>query len=93
MTENKLNIKSRVVDLDYGEYTAPRIFYLNDKIYITTTDLQAKKVYLFDSQSEVIANFPVFGTAAAELQELDNDSDLELVTQSDEKTIVVYKLH
>ena len=93
MTEDKLNIKSRTVDLDYGEYTSPRIFYLDDKIYITTTDLQSKKVYLFDSQAKPIANFPVFGTSAAELQKLDNRKGLELVTQADSKTIVVYKLH
>ena len=93
MTENKLNIKSRTVDLDYGDYTAPRIFYLNDKIYVTTTDLQSKKVYLFDSQAKPIANFPVFGTSAAELQELDKDKGLELIIQSDSKNITVYKIH
>ena len=93
MTENKLNIKSRTVDLDYGEYTAPRMFYLNDKIYVTTTDLQSKKVYLFDSQAKSIPNFPVFGTSAAELQKLDKDRGLELITQSDGKNIVIYKLH
>lgn len=93
MTENKLKIKSRTVDLDYGEYTTPRIFYLNDKIYVTTTDLQSKKVYLFDSQAKSIPNFPVFGTAAAELQELDKDKGLELITQSDDKTLVIYKIH
>lgn len=93
MTENKLNIKSRYVDLDYGDYTPPRIFYLNDKIYITTTDLQSKKVYLFDSQAKPIPNFPIFGTSSAELQMLDKERGLELITQSDTKNIVVYKLH
>ncbi|WP_040757057.1 hypothetical protein [Winogradskyella psychrotolerans] len=93
LRENRLIIKSRTVDLDYGEYTEPRIFYLNDKIYVTTTDLQSKKVYLFDSQGKSIPNFPVFGTSAAVLEKLDNDSGLELITQSDDKTIVVYKLH
>lgn len=93
LTENKLNIKSRTVDLDFGDYTAPQIFYINDKIYVTTTDLQSKKVYLFDSQAQPIPNFPVFGTSIAELQKLDNDSGLELITQSDSKTIVVYKLN
>lgn len=93
MNENKLFIKSRRVDLDYGVYTDPRIYYLNDKIYITTTDLQSKKVYLFDSQAKPIPNFPVFGTSAAELQKLDKSKGLELITQADDKTIVVYKLH
>ena len=93
LTENKLNIKSRSVDLDFGDYTAPKIFYINDKIYITTTDLQSKKVYLFDSQAKPISNFPVFGTSVSELQKLDKDTGLELITQSDSKTIAVYKLN
>ena len=93
LTDDILNIKSRGVHLDYGEYTEPRIFYINDKIYITTTDLQSKKVYLYDSQAKPIPNFPVFGVSSAELQELDKDSGLELITQSDNKTIIVYKLN
>ena len=79
--------------MDYGDYTAPRIFYLNDKIYITTTDLQSKKVYLFDSQAKPIPNFPVFGISAAEMQKLDKNAGLELITQSDDKNLIVYKLH
>jgi ribosomal protein L23 len=93
MRENQLKIKSRTIDLDYGDYTDPKIFYLNDKIYVTTTDLQSKKVYLFDSQAKSIPNFPIFGTSAAELQKLDKSKGLELITQSDDKSIVIYKLH
>ena len=93
LTENKLQIKSRSVDLDYGEYTPPKIFYINDKIYVTTTDLQSKKVYLFDSQAKLLSNFPVFGISTAELQELDNEKGLELVCLSDAKTVVVYKIN
>ncbi|QNK76272.1 ribonuclease HII [Winogradskyella undariae] len=93
LRENRLTIKSRKIDLDYGDYTEPRIFYLNDKIYVTTTDKQSKKVYLFDSQAKSIHNFPIFGIAAATLEKLDNDNGLELITQSDDQTIVVYKLN
>lgn len=93
LNENKLQIKSKIIELDYGEYTSPRIFYLNDKIYVTTTDLQTKKVYLFDSQAKRISNFPVFGTSAAEMQKLDNEKGLELITQSDDKNLVIYKLY
>ncbi|WP_179008796.1 ribonuclease HII [Winogradskyella forsetii] len=93
LRENRLVIKSRTIDLDYGDYTEPRIFYLNDKIYVTTTDLQSKKVYLFDSQAKSIPNFPVFGSASATLVKLDGERGLELITQSDDKTIVVYKIH
>jgi hypothetical protein len=93
LMDNKLAIKSRVVDLDFGDYTSPKIFYLNDKIFVTTTDLQSKKVYLFDSQAKSIPNFPIFGTSSAELQQLDKDTGLELITQSDAKSIIIYKIN
>ncbi|MBT8246023.1 MAG: ribonuclease HII, partial [Winogradskyella sp.] len=93
LDENKLKIKSKTIDLDYGSYTSPEIFYLNDKIYVSITDLQSKKVYIFDSLGKLLPNFPVFGTASAKLQNLDRKRGLELVTQADEKTILVYKIN
>ena len=93
LDENTLNIKSRSINLDYGDYTKPRIFYLNDKIYITTSDLQTKKVYLFDSQAQKIPNLPIFGSSSAELQKLDNNRSLELITLADNKTVIVYSLN
>jgi len=93
LSDNKLGIRSRTLNLDFGDYTPPKIFYLNDKIYVSVTDKQAKKVYLFDSQAKPIANFPIFGITGAELQKLDSDRALELITQSDAQTITVYKLN
>jgi hypothetical protein len=93
MTENQLTIKSRKVTLDYGDYTEPRIFYLNDKIYISTTDKEAKKVYLFDSQGKAIPNFPVYGTSAASLENMDDDRPLELVTQDGPDKVLVYEIN
>ncbi|WP_179344095.1 hypothetical protein [Winogradskyella ursingii] len=93
LNDNRLKIRSRTLDLDFGNYTSPKIFYLNDKIYVSVSDLQASKVYLFDSQAQPLPNFPVFGTAAAELQKTDGESGLELITQSDSNTVLVYKLY
>ena len=93
MSDNKLKIKSKILDLDFGNYTMPRIFYIYDKIYISTTDLDAKKVFIYDSQGKLLPNFPVFGTASIELQNLDKKRGLELITQSDNKTIIVYKIN
>lgn len=93
MSDNKLKIKSKILDLDFGNYTMPRIFYLYDKIYISTIDLDAKKVFIYDSQGKLLPNFPVFGTASIDLQNLDKKRGLELITQSDNKTIIVYKIN
>lgn len=93
LSDNKLNIKTNPVTLDFGNYTPPSVFYKNDKIYVSVTDLQAKKVYLFDSQSQPIANFPVYGNSSIELDNIDDDASLEIVTQGSSNSILVYKLN
>lgn len=92
MNDNKLTIKSNTITLDFGDYTAPKIFYLNDKIYVTVTDLQSKKGYLFDSQAKPIANFPVYANSELELNNIDKDRALEVITKGDNDTVIVYEI-
>jgi len=91
LDENILTIKGHIVELDFGNYTTPKIFYLNDKIYVSLTDLQSQKVYLFDSQAKPIPNFPVYGNSTIDLENIDSDSNLEFVTKGDPNSIVVFK--
>ena len=92
LDENKLRIRSNTVELDYGNYTSPIIFYINDKIYVTTTDLQTKKVYLFDSQGKSIVNFPIYGSSSIVLDNIDHDRNLELIVKSEDDSMVVYEI-
>lgn len=91
--ENKISIKNKTTELDFGNYTPPSIFYIFDKIYVSTTDIQAHKVYLFDSQSKPIANFPVYGNSAIELDNIDNDRNLELVTKGESNALILYQIN
>ena len=93
LDDNMLKIKSNTIEMPYGEYTDPEIFYLKDKIYITITDKQEQKVYLFDSQGKSISNFPVYGTSDAKLQYNENKKHLQLVTKSDDKNILFYSIN
>ncbi|WP_452225321.1 DUF3352 domain-containing protein [Lacinutrix chionoecetis] len=92
-SENILNIRSKTLELDLGNYTAPKIFYLKDKIYVSVTDLQSQKVLLFDSQAKPIKNFPVYGTSTIELTNADRDSSLEFVTKGENNSILVYEIN
>ncbi len=93
MNDNLLNIKGKEVRLDFGVYTAPKIFYIYDKIYVSVTDLQSGRCYLFDSNAQPIPGFPVSGYAEADLGDMDNDRRLELVTRQQENTLIVYRLN
>ncbi|MFY0713551.1 ribonuclease HII [Seonamhaeicola sp. NFXS20] len=93
LNENKLTIKSKTTELDFGNYSKPEIFYINDKIYVTVTDKQSHKVYLFDSLSKLIPNFPVYGNSLIQLDNIDKDRNLELVTKGDSNSIILYQIN
>lgn len=93
LNDNKLTIKGNTYELDFGIYTAPKLFYLQDKIYVSVTDLQTQKVYLFDSNAKLLPNFPIYGNASITLDNIDKDRDLEFVTKGDNNSIILYQIN
>lgn len=93
LSENKLAIRNNSLELDYGNYTPPKFYYLYDKIYVATTDLQTQKVYIFDSQAKLIANFPVYANSSIELDNVDKDYNLEFVTKGDSNALILYQIN
>ena len=91
--ENILSIKGKNITLDLGVYTHPVIFYVHDKIYVSVTDIQSQKVYLFDSNAVPIQNFPVFGYSMIDLDDIDNDRKIEFVCKDQENALVLYKIN
>jgi len=89
--ENSLNIQDKIIELELGKYTPPQIFYINNKIYVSITNKDTKKVYLFDSNAEPISGFPVFGTGIAVIENADKDTNLELIVKGDENSILFYE--
>ena len=73
------------MDLPFGQYSAPKIFYLNNIVYVSVTDTEAQKVYLFYSDGRAVPGFPVYGTSAIDLSNADKDKAIEFVVQA-EKT-------
>lgn len=92
-SENRLTIKNKTTELDFGDYSNPKLFYINNKIYVSTTDLQSHKVYLYDSQSKLFPNFPVYGNSAIELDNIDKDNNLEFVTKGEPNAIILYQIN
>lgn len=93
MNGNTLSIKGKKVELDLGVYTKPKIFHIYDKIYVSVTDLQHQKIYVFDSQAKLLPNFPVFGSSLIDVTDMNNDKKLELVTRDQENSLIVYEMN
>ncbi|SFZ89172.1 hypothetical protein SAMN05428642_1014 [Flaviramulus basaltis] len=93
LSENKLLIKNKTTELDYGDYSKCKLFYINDKIYVSVTDLQSHKILLFDSQSNLLPNFPVYGNSSIEINNIDSDRKLEFVTKGESNSIILYQIN
>ena len=92
MNDNILRIRDKKVELELGVYSKPSIFYLNDKIYVSVTDIQNQKIHLYDSQAEPIPNFPIYGNSIIDMADMDNDKSPELVFKDLDNSIKVFKI-
>lgn len=91
--DNNLQIGDKKIKLEFGNYTTPKLFYLNDKIFITITDIQSDKVWFFDSNGKVLSDFPVYGTSSIDLDNIDEDKSLEFVCQSSYNELIMYQMY
>jgi hypothetical protein len=90
---NQLQIKNNKTTLDFGNYLAPQLFYLKNKIYVSITDLQSQKVTLFDSNGTILSGFPIYGISKIDLSNADKDSALELICQSNDSELIMYQIY
>ena len=93
LSDNNLNIKGVPVTLPFGNYTSPKIFYLNNTLYISTTDKEAQKVYLFYSNGKAVEGFPVYGNGKIDLSNSDKDKALELLVSAEDNSLLVYEIN
>ncbi|MCB0374698.1 MAG: ribonuclease HII [Sinomicrobium sp.] len=93
LSDNVLTIKGKKATLDFGIYTPPRIFLVNNKSYIAVTDTQTNKVYVYDSNAALLPHFPVYGMGPASLDDIDNDNKTEFTVQGDKNAVLLYKMN
>ncbi|NER11740.1 hypothetical protein SAMN06265375_10511 [Muriicola jejuensis] len=93
MNDNELTIKGNKASLDLGVYTKPRIFYVYDKIYVSVTDIQTQRAYLFDSNAIPFTGFPVYANSPIDLSDIDNDRRVEIAAKFEENSLIVYSLN
>ena len=65
LDDNLLRINNKLVELPFGIYTQPLIFFAGNTTYITVTETQENKVYIYDKLGRMLSGFPVYGTSSA----------------------------
>ena len=92
LEDEKLTIKNKTIELDLGNYTAPEIFYLNKKYYISVTDLDTRKASVFDSNANLLDKFPVYGQSQISATNMDSDKHIEFAVKGEDNSILIYKM-
>ena len=91
--ENELSINGKKANLDYGLYTSPQLIEANNTNYIAITDTQTSKVYLFDTNANLIEGFPVYGNSEVSIANMDNRGKLELCVKGEDNSVLLYQMN
>lgn len=90
-SENKLRINEVGIELNYGFYSSPQILQHQDKTWVSITDRQAKKLYVFDEFGNSIPGFPVFGTSAVDYFATASNT-LQIMVEGEDQAILIYEI-
>ena len=80
------------IELSFGDYTKPKIFKTKTLDYISITDKQENKLYIFDANGNLVEKFPVFGSSTIDLFE--NKKSEKFVSVLGEKNeVLIYSFN
>src|SRR5690554_258727 len=93
LDNNLLRIDGKLAELPIGLYSKPKLFEINRKVYVTTTETQENKVYVFDTNANLINGFPVYGTSEASMSKSSSRNGFSLSVKGDSKDVIVYDVN
>ncbi len=89
--DNILRINGKPIELPLGVYGKPSLTTTNRKLYISITETQENKVYVFDDKGAVLPGFPIYGTSSAHISNASNGK-IKLTVQGETDTVLVYQM-
>ena len=92
LDDNLMRINGKLVELPFGIYTAPKIFIANQRTYISITETQENKVYLYNKLGELINGFPLFGTSTIDLGDATKNGKANIVAKGGSNNILLYEI-
>ena len=93
LDDNLMRINGVLIELPFGIYTAPTISVVNRKTYISITETQENKVYVYNKSGNLLSGFPVYGTSIIDLGDLTKDGKTNFLVKGAAKNIILYEIH
>jgi len=92
LDDNLMRINGILIELPFGIYTGPKIFHTNRKSYISITETQENKVYLYTTSGTLFSGFPVFGTSSIDLGDATKNGNINFVTKGGTKEVLIFEV-
>ncbi len=92
LDDNLLRINGKLVELPYGIYTPPKLFSENKKTFVTITETQENKVYVFNKLGELLPGFPLFGTTSIDIGDANKNGKINFLVKGGNKELLLYEL-
>ncbi len=93
LLDNKLKIGEFEKELDLGIYDGLQAYNINSKSYITLTDLQTNKVFIYNKSGEILPNFPVYAASKVDLATSGNGKNLLLICKGESDSVLIYQIN
>ena len=93
LDDNLMRINGVLIELPFGIYTAPTISIVNSKTYISITETQENKVYVYNKSGNLLSGFPVYGTSIIDLGDLTKNGKTNFLVKGAAKNILLYEIH
>lgn len=92
LDDNLLRIDGKLASLPIGYYSEPELYKISQTIHTAITELQEKKVYLFNQNGALVSGFPVYGSSKPSIGGQRSRSTTSMVVKGDANSIIVYIL-
>lgn len=92
ISENIVTINDKIIELPFGNYTSPKIFKIKNQDFISITDKDQEKIYLFDSKTNLIDNFPIFGTNSIDFS-INKKGEKFISSSGESNEVLVYSIN
>jgi len=85
----KLLINKKLIELDLGNYSRPKIFKAGNKILIFIANTDDNRIYAYDSKANLLPNFPIIGNEILDFKAGKNGR--YLLVYDSTHNLIVYK--
>ena len=92
LSENILTINEKIIELKFGDFSKQKIFKTKSNDIISINDKQENKIYLFDSDANILPNLPVFGSSSIDYFE-DKLLQKHITTLGEKNEILIYTIN